>query len=258
MTATLVRSSIMAAALLVAGQGIAALLPADPVAGERVLVAADLCRGGSPTWIVGSPIVSVEGGSLQLRTTLGMSDFSVPSCVHVPALSPPLESGTYSAVFSYTLQRSDTGGELRPPRELGTITVAAGSGNNAPRFHELNGNWYDPAAPGTGVNIVQGDSGALFAAWLTHGPAQVRLVPGTWFVMSEGRWISPQVFRGPLFSTVGSPVNRTWDATKLYVRPAGFLKLTFVNQNEAELEATLLYPFAANVEKRQVLRRFDF
>jgi hypothetical protein len=256
--APLVRSVIMAAAVLMAGPGIAALLPADPVAGERVLVAADLCRGSSPTWIVGSPSVSVEGGSLQLRATLGMSDFAVPSCVHVPALSPPLERGTYGAIFSYTLHRSDTGGEQRPARDLGTLTVAAGSGSNAPRFRGLNGNWYDPAAPGTGVNIVQGDSGALFAAWLTHGPAQGHLVPGTWFVMSEGRWISPQVFRGPLFGTVGSPVNRSWDAAKLYVRPAGFLKLTFTSQDEAELEATILHPFNADVEKRQVLRRLGF
>ena len=191
-----------------------------------------------------------------------MSDFSVPSCIHIPALSPPLQAGTYDATFSYSVVGSGT--PQSAPEQLGRVTVAPLAAPAAPLHRRLSGNWFDPAAPGTGVNLVQGVSGALMAAWLTHAPMSSAdwvgpgIVQGSWLVMSEGLWIAPNVFRGPLFATRASPPLRTWDASKFSITPSGFAKFTFVSAQEVRFEVVLLHGVDSNLTQAHTLRRFSF
>ena len=252
-TAVLLAASGFAAAALVA--------PSDPVAGERVLLSTGFCRGGSSTSLLSPPTVEVAPGTLRLRAALLMSDFSVPSCIHIPALSPPLAAGNYDASFVYTIP-PNTGGEPQAsPQQLGRVTVAPLAAPAVPLHRRLSGNWFDPNRPGTGVNLVQGASGALFAAWLTHPPSDFSasvVVPGGWLVMSEGMWIAPNVFRGPLFETRGASVERPWDATKLSVTPDGFATFTFFSPDEVRFEAVLLYGVDSSMTVTQTLRRFRF
>lgn len=256
---------LLAAALWVACSGFAgaaSVTPSDPVAGEKVLMSTGFCRGGSPTSLASPPIVEVAPGTLRLRAAIFMSDFSVSSCIHIAALSPPLQAGTYDASFIYTIPPNTGGDPQGSPQQLGRITVAPLAAPAAPLHRHLSGNWFDPNRPGTGVNLVQGASGALFAAWLTHPPAEISapslIVQGGWLVMSEGMWIAPNVFRGPLFTTRAASVERPWDRTKLSVTPDGFAKFTFFGPDEVRFEAVLLYGVDSNMTVTQTLRRFRF
>lgn len=246
----------------------AAVLPADPVAGERVLLAASICQGGSPTDLDAPPRLAIENGALHLRAQVYLGGFAVASCLRMHVLSDPVPAGTYDALFSYEVTNNPTRPTIGPER-LGTLTVAPQDVPATPAYRKLSGNWFDPAAPGTGVNLVQGQSGALFVAWLTHPPLDTfdyssfangtqTLAFGGWYVMSEGRWISPTVFRGPLFATRAQSSERVWDAAMLSVEPMGFASFTFVGPEEVRFEATLLYGYGKQLTTAQTLRRFRF
>lgn len=255
---------IALAALPVAAPA-AVVAPSDPVAGEKLLISTSVCQGGSPTTLLAAPSVEVQQGNVRVRAELAMGDFAVGSCQRIRAISTPLAAGSYDVSFTWSAQYHGTNG----PASLARVTVASRPSDVAPQYRRLNGNWFDPAAPGTGVNIVQGVSGALFAAWATHGPRgdnlERGLVNGTpeyafggWYVMSEGLWIAPNVFRGPLYQTRGETVERPWDPAKLAMSPVGFAKFTFTNEQEVRFEAVLTHGTDSHFTTTQTLRRFRF
>jgi hypothetical protein len=115
-------------------------------------------------------------------------------CGAAYALFPNVPAGTYRV--GVELSYPGTG-----PAWLGTLIVAAG-GPATPAFTRLSGNWFDPAGPGRGLNIVQGASGALMVLWLDHGipPTYEPQAPQapSWLVMPSGQWTTPTTFRGLL------------------------------------------------------------
>lgn len=255
--------SLLTAFALAAPALASVVAPSDPVVGEKVLVATAVCQGASPTSLTSVPVIEINPGNLHLRARIAMSGFAVASCVTIPILSPPVPAGTYDVLFSY-VQVNSPGQPVVGPQNLGRVVVAPRSADTAARYRRLSGNWFDPTSPGTGVNLVQGASSALFAAWLTHPSFRYRetlghdLVRGGWFVMPEGLWIAPNVFRGPLFVTRALSPDEAWDATKLSVTPAGIAKLTFTSDSEALFEVTLLHGVDSHLTQAQTLRRFRF
>lgn len=260
--------SLACLGMLLSSAASAAVLPSEAVAGERVLLATTICQGGSPTALSAPLRLAIENGALHLRAQVNLGGFAVASCLRMHILSDPVPAGTYDALFSYEVTNNPARPTIGPER-LGTLTVAAQDVPATPLYRKLSGNWFDPAAPGTGVNLVQGQSGALFAAWLTHPPLDTldyssfangtqTLAFGGWYVMSEGRWISPTVFRGPLFATRAQSSERVWDAAMLTVEPMGFASFTFVGPEEVRFEATLLYGYEKQLTTAQTLRRFRF
>jgi hypothetical protein len=265
----LLRFATALLACLASGSTAAATLiaPEAPVAGERVLMAASACWGSSPSFQVVPPRIDVEGEKLYLRAQFRVSGFAVGSCERVRVLSDPVPAGTYDAVFSYAMV--DWGSLNQPqPVPMGRITVSPQSGASTPLYKRLSGNWFDPAAPGSGVNLVQGASGGLFAAWLTHPPIDYETINGiygvpgysrgSWYVMSQGMWVAPNVFRGPLFITRAESSERTWDPKQLGTTLAGFASFTFTGPDEMRFEAVVLYNLDSKVTTRQTLRRFRF
>ncbi|HYC36626.1 MAG TPA: hypothetical protein VEC19_09410 [Usitatibacter sp.] len=263
-------------ALLFAPLSHALVLPHEPVMGERLLVAVSLCDEPEPQ-LLAPPRLSMQGGALELRAELrsneGYGGFGVQRCIRLVKLSDPLVAGNYDVIFAKEISGGRAGISTESDR-LTSLSVRDLGAPATPQYRRLNGNWFDPAAPGTGVNLVQGRSGALLAAWLTHPPPDLdpwsSMLPpasgpntfGGWYVMSEGRWVSPTVFRGPLFITYGPPSDRPWDGSMLSAQPAGFAQFTFVGPEEMRFEATVMNGHLnrnqGTVSVTQTLRRFRF
>ena len=241
--------------------------PSDPVAGEKLFVTTSICQGSSPTFYRDRPSFEVRPGSVHLKADIVFGGFAVPSCVRIRVLSPPVPAGDHDALFSYTDAGPPMGSTIGPA-VLARLSVRPRPADIAPLHRRLSGNWFDPAAPGTGVNIIQGVSGALLAAWLTHPPREYfdrGLVDdynlsalGGWYVMSEGLWIAPNVFRGPLFQTRGSSAESPWDPAKLLVEPVGIAEFTFVSDRELRFKVTVTHQTSGQITQTQTLRRFSF
>jgi hypothetical protein len=195
------------------------------------------CRGSSPTRFR-SAQAAVSGSAIQISASFDESDFSVPSCARFNAVAPPLAAGTYVASYRTT-------STLDPAsvREIGALTVSPGT-PATPRFGALSGNWFDPAEPGWGVNIVQGVSGALFAAWMTYdyddntaSPPAVHMP--LWLVMSAGRWVAPDTFRGVAYRTYPPDTRRGESAIR--VVPAAHVTLTFESRDSVRFVGVMAY-----------------
>jgi len=83
--------------------------------------------------------------------------------------------------------------------------------------------WWDPSESGWGLNLIQHPSRIIFGVWYTYAANGKR----TWFVMSEGTWISPDTYSGPLYATTGPNLAQSFDASKVRVSPVGSATLTF-------------------------------
>jgi len=226
------RTLFAAAGLTLAGIPVAAapagsVIPADPIVGETVLISFTICSGSSPTWF-GPPTVRVDGSTITLSAQYQGSDFSVPSCAQATGAANGLAAGHYDVVFA----PAPPIGNLSPSYAIGSVTVSDAQ-RVRPQYTRLDGNWFDPDAPGSGVNVVQGDSGALFATVLTFD--QYTLLP-TWYVMSSGVWLTPTRFRGALYAPIGSPARVAWDASQLHVIPFGLLTLDFSGASDAAFQ----------------------
>jgi len=222
------------------------IAPKDPVAGEAVMLAFTLCRGSSPTGF-GPASVQVAGSTVTLTAQVLGSDFSTPSCATTAATVNGLAPGSYQAVFvpaSGSLA-------LAPTYSLGSFVVSARQGDGRPAMSALSGNWFDPLHPGSGTNVVQGDSGALFGAWITYDS---NTSTPAWYVMPAGTWITPTRFRGILYATAATPADLTWKGSDLHVSPYGLLTLDFTNASEATFEVQTLTGGTVT----QPVRRFRF
>ena len=237
--------------------------PPTPAAGEPFIVQYEGTTPGGPT-TVRSATVSVQGSTLTYSVEITENDFSVPGAYRASSVVRGLAAGQYQVLLK---RRGGFGGEFTSV--LGTIQVAASQGPSQPAFRGLSGNWFDPGESGWGMNIVQGESGALFAVWLTYMPLPsfetVSRQTGMWLVMPEGRWVSPTQFRGLLYSTAGTTVAAPFDRTDLTVTPVGYVSLDFSGEMQAAMkaeaamtQAAAAFGLYAPVTKEASIRRFQF
>jgi hypothetical protein len=248
--ATLRRRACLAALACATAHAIE-IYPPDPVQGEQVLFSERYCQGGSPT-AVQSATASLGNGTIDVVIDFQAGGFSVPSCARGIVASPPLPAGSFAV-------RYRTGVDL-PPEPTIVTTFQVPAVVFSPQFTGLGGNWFDPASSGTGVNVIQGESGKLFAVWFTyspfasHGPA----AEPVWLVMPAGQWITPTKFRGVMYLTAGSGMNQDWLPNELRVTPAGILTLTFDSSRQARFEAVTLHPNVSTFTKSATFTRFAF
>jgi len=244
--ASLLLSSLAFAALARPVAALADVLPKDPVAGEPVLLSYVLCRGSSPTGI-GPATVRLDGSTITLTALVQGSDFSTPSCAYTNAVVTGLAAGSYDAVFI------PAAGSIVPAGNypVASFVVSRPQGDGHPAMNGLSGNWFDPAHPGSGTNVVQGDSGALFGAWLTYDT--FNSAPA-WYVMPAGTWVTPTRFRGILYTTTGTPADLAWKGSDLQVAPFGVLTLDFTSASGATFEAQT----STGADITQAVRRFRF
>ena len=70
------------------------------------------------------------------------------------------------------------------------------------RANDFTGLWYDPAAPGWGLHVAQGETGTLFATWFSYSatvtPAWSR-APGAWYYAPNAQPVSSTEASGPLY-----------------------------------------------------------
>lgn len=236
----------------------AGLVPADPVEGEPFVIIGSLGFGD-----VGCELKSARvnvAGSVDVIADLrplNVAEFMSRECTFLAEVQG-MPAGTYD------IRLLIPSGNRPVPIVRVPRSVSVGQARAAvPRERELDGNWFDPAEPGWGMNIVQGDSGALFAVWLTYSVHEDRSGEPFWVVMPAGRWLTDTTYRGLLYHARGSGVNAPFDPRMLSAQAAGAVTLRFVAPGQAELEAQYVIPrtrygYAREVSKRATIRRFHF
>jgi len=234
-----------AAQVLTPSDGSVKLLPASPRAGEDFIVVQRGTSGCSPAWAFdGKTEVTVQGQAVRdvtLRARVGCTGFAVGWTYYAQGAAFVEAPGTYRLLFAAGQPEAD--GPFAVPAVTGTFNVAAPLPPSTPAYRTLTGVWFDPLRPGTGVNVMQGESGTLFTLVADHAPG-----PGTprgasptsrWLVMSNGTWISPTVFRGVLMLTNGTPLSvETYQPADRYQTVYGLGTLTFRSAFEMDFEVT--------------------
>ena len=226
-------------------------MPKEAYAGETVV----------QTFCSNQSVRSVEAqrgaDSLVMRMEMGDGFSLSPShCTLKFALFDGVAPGTYQVAregWGWSTFRSVTGSVRVLP-----------AGAAAPAHTNLSGNWFDPAAPGRGLNIVQGASGKLLVVWLDHGLTfrDFSGLPSTpnWFVIPSGQWIAANKFRGILYRSFGSPAAVEWSAANARSEPLGLGTLTFASSTEVtfQVEFMTTTDFASGGGHTATLKRFSF
>jgi hypothetical protein len=232
----------------------ALVYPASPVANEPFLVYVRGSTGGSPSLVL-SQNVAVNGSDIAITLLVSDAGFSVPGLYASPFVVPGLAAGNYR--YTVTAQYSGSGSVSQA---TGTISVPPSAGSVAPFTHGLSANWFSDDESGWGINVIQGDSGQLFAVWLAYAPTCGNVDSGaspTWLVMPEGRWLSATQFRGLLYQTGGSPANLPWDSSHSQATAAGVLSLQFVGNDQVTMDIGSANS-CATVSKTKQLHRLKF
>jgi hypothetical protein len=166
-------------------------------------------EGGSS----GSGLFTLEGGEYVLRGGLRGGGASCTSSGH---LDDPSNRDYYSRMDQEAAQ-------------LGKWLSTA-----ATPLANYGGVWYEPAAPGWGLTIVQNAENHVFATWYGYDPAGRPL----WLVMPQATWSGPSTMQGTLYRASGTPYNRSFDAP-LAVTPIGSMRVDFAADGTARLDATI-------------------
>lgn len=253
----------LAAALACAGLATSAsaqmqIMPPDPFTGESFVVV------DTPAVPLPYPDLYCGAVSVPSKVDGAVVTLSTPTppnpakwCRFGSRVDGLAEAGTYT--IRYVLSNAYYASGETPL--AGTIVTVRSGSPAAPAYRDLDGNWFNPEEPGWGVNMVQGQSGALFAVLLTYEATwgQDDGSFGFWLVMSDGRWVSPTQFRGPLYYARGTPMNEGWYPPSLKLIPVGYLSLTFTSQTEARLDARYLsMGQGVWVDTTRLVRRFEF
>ena len=240
----------LAGAAFAAGAAEVRVLPPDPRPGEAFAVVAAFDFTTAPCGYQ-SGSSERSGNALRITAHTGTGSGGNSGGCRAGTLVDGLPAGTYTTSVEYA---------GRPVLSAGTIVVQ-GAAPAEPAFRNLDGNWFDPAEPGWGVNLVQGDSGKLFAIWFMHVPdtEAVRSRP-QWLVVSDGRWITPTLYRGVAAVTRGSAGNLTLDGTKLLVASVGYVEIEFTGNDQARFRGRIATDAGALVwvDRSANLRRFAF
>lgn len=110
--------------------------------------------------------------------------------------------------------------------------------------------WGGPAQAGWGISIAE-DKGNLFATWFTYDAGG----KATWFAMTEGAWIGPDTWAGPVYRTTGRSIFQwpPYDASRFSATRVGDFKLRFSGTSAATFEYSV-EGHAGTLE----LQRFDY
>ena len=245
-------------------------IPSDPVAGEPFVVIGSASFAPATTYNgsmylacrVSGTTVTVSGGSISVLANVSGAGYSYyPSDWTCPftALVPGLAAGTYDTALGVP---PTIGGITRMGLSAQHVTVGPAPPAAEPSYRGLDGNWFDPSRPGWGTNLVQGDSGALFAVWLTYRPFDQRSGDGgqpLWLVMPSGRWITSSTFRGILYSARGPVMGASFDPTAVQPAAIGAATLAFSSPTDAVFDATILWSgTGVLIPVHASLKRFDF
>jgi hypothetical protein len=239
-------------------------LPPSPQAGEMFAIVGALRAGVTGGCPVKTMQARIQGDEIKVDDYTGPGSAGPSWSCRLGSLVPGLPAGRYFATL-----RTATG----PLGEAGVVTVTAGAAM-VPQRRDLSGNWFNPTEDGWGLNIVQGDSGKLFVAWMMYRPARDPIspayhlgyatIPGLgnslWLAVPDGRWITPTTWRGLAYHTRSVGWLEPDDATKLQVTPVGYVEIAFTGTNEAVFRGRFINESAPEpmVEKNTVLRRLDF
>jgi hypothetical protein len=227
------------------------ILPSNPVAGEDFVVEIDLASGFGPLVVTGVEAVSA-GQTVTLNvmytegTTQGASSVRARTVLNKSAGNYLLFAQVVTPTFVFT----------RPLN----ITVAPATAVS-PQFRNVTGLWWNPAEPGSALNVTQSDSGQLFALWYTYYPTTAAPPTGSnmWLNMSAGRWTTPTEFRGLLYWAVGTPVDLAFDASRGRLVPAGLMTIRVVSADQLTFEVdTSLGTGLARTQKQTTLQRYKF
>lgn len=228
------------------------VLPPAPTAGEPFVVQYEAHTASSPAWVHRAS-VEVQGSVVTYTVIPTDGGFSVPGFYRASSVVPGLAAGQYEL----RLRTPVPAGLLETP--LGTFAVGTSTGEASPRFANLSGNWFAPEEAGWGLNVIQGDSGKLFAVWLGYQPdSGSQSQASTWLVMSDGSWLAPEHFRGILYETRGTSMARPFDRSQLVVTPAGYASLQFLGPDTVVFEAKAGVGPYAFVQQLKTLRRYSF
>ena len=94
--------------------------------------------------------------------------------------------------------------------------------------------WWNPNESGWGLAITQHANNAMFAAWYIYDGAGRPM----WVVMPGGRWTSPSVFTGDLFTTTGPDGLGAFDPARVVNSRIGVGTLNFTAADRATLSYT--------------------
>ena len=230
--------------------------PPVPTAGEPFVIQYEAATGQGPDFVRRASVTQ-QGATLVYDIDVETAGFSAGGAYRASTVVPGLTAGQYQVVVQSRVDSASG-----PAVPLGTISIAPAQGPAAAAYAGLSGNWFDPNESGWGMNIVQGDSGALFAVWLTYlpifeGDAGGRK-DGMWLVMPAGRWISPTQFRGLLYATSGTAASRPFKPGDLAVTPAGYVSLELSSATQATMKAGAAVGLFAPFAKEAAIRRFQF
>lgn len=233
------------------------VLPIDPQAGESFAVVSaysfmrPVCHFVTGSSRANSSTVTIEQpqspfGQVEPDGRRGWCRYGAPIA--------GLPAGAYKVIVPPLQNDNGIFGQA-PPFEI-ALAISPSSAT-APRYRDLDGNWFNPAQPGWGMNLVQGDSGALFGVWLTY--VEINSLdpnPSEWMVMPEGRWISPTRFRGLLYASAGRPVQQPPAASR--VAPIGMVTLDFPSQERMTFSVVRANIAGEWKQSQSTLQRFEF
>lgn len=227
------------------------ILPSNPQGGEDFVVEIDLSSGFTPITINGIDAITV-GQTVTLNvsvtegTTIGASSGRARLVMNKPAGSYLLFAQVVSGSFVFT-------------RPLNITVVPATT--VSPQSRSVTGLWWNPAEPGSALNVTQGDSGQLFALWYTYYPTTAAPPTGSnmWLNMSAGRWTTPTEFRGLLYWAVGTPLDQPFDASRGKLVPAGLMTIRVPSADQLTFEVdTSLGTGLGRIQKQTTLQRYKF
>lgn len=235
------------------------ILPANPQAGEAfaVIGAYGYNRGGYFT----TTAASRAGNVLEISQphVLDKPYYEQERWARYGTTIPGLEAGVFTIRGGHFLTEFGTFGDTpgTPPYEM-QVTVGPAT-TIQPRFRELDGNWFDPAQAGWGVNIVQGDSGALFAIWMTYGEKWFRpdgAFESEWLAIPAGRWIDATTFRGLLYESAGAQAGQP--SRSSMASPVGLATLEFLGNEQVKFSIVRATLMGTWFERQWTLKRFAF
>jgi hypothetical protein len=87
--------------------------------------------------------------------------------------------------------------------------------------------YYDVREPGWGMSVTQLASGGLFVMWYAYDDNN----KAVWYFMSNGQWVSPLTFRGPLYRSTGSSLFGPYDPARFQAIAVGTLEIGFSTQD---------------------------
>lgn len=241
---------LLALALPLAAQEVR-ILPADPQAGESFAVMAGYAFRGSCGFVTAA--TRLESSSVVVEPPRNPFGPRMSWC-RMGASIAGLGAGAYVVSAPALPNENASFGQTSPF----TIPVNVGQSTaSAPQFRDLDGNWFDPAQAGWGINIVQGDSGALFGVVLTYAEIGAAGVYGSeWLVMPAGRWVTPTRFRGLLMASARPRTGL--ESTPSAVMVMGLATLDLLAQDRMRLTMQYVNYSGTWLAGEWTLRRFAF